>query len=126
LSGWNLDVTSETEYNNALKEAYKSLLSIDGVGEATATNLYQSGFRSVEDIIGASIDELVQIKGISEEKAQKLIEEAKIALETIQNNQMETGDKTEEETVLENPDSDIESRDPLDETEVLEEDLRND
>lgn len=123
LSGWNLDVTSETEYNNALKEAYKSLLSIDGVGEATATNLYQSGFRSVEDIAGASIDELAQIKGISEEKAQKLVEEAKVALETIQNNQMEMGDGTDEDKALEEPDSDVESRDHLDETEVLEEDL---
>lgn len=126
LSGWNLDVTSETDYNNALKEAYKSLLSIDGVGEATATNLYQGGFRSVEDIAGASLDELIQIKGISEEKAQKLTEEAKTALENIQKNQMETDVITDEDEALKEPDDEIGSDDPIGETEVLEEeDLRD-
>ena len=77
LSGWNLDVTSETNYNKSLKEAYNSLLSLDGVGEATATNLYQEGFRSAEDVAGADIEELAQIKGISPEKAEKIIESAK-------------------------------------------------
>jgi len=127
LSGWNLDVTSETNYNNALKEAYKSLLSIDGVGEATATNLYQGGFRSVEDIAGSSLEELIQIKGISEEKAQKLTNEAKTALENIQNNQIEMDDTTDKDEALKEPDNKIESDDPIGETEVLEEeDLRDD
>ena len=83
LSGWSLDVTSETEYNKDLKDAYNSLLSLDGVGEATATNLYQESFRSIEDIAGATIEELTQVKGISEEKAEKLIESAKQNLEKI-------------------------------------------
>ncbi|MBL7174272.1 MAG: transcription termination/antitermination protein NusA [Desulfobacteraceae bacterium] len=76
ISGWNLDVTSETDYNRALKEAYNSLLSLDGIGEATATNLYQGGFRSVEDVAKSNIEELIQVKGISDEKAKKLIESA--------------------------------------------------
>ena len=76
LSGWNLDVISESNYNRALKEAYNSLLSLDGVGEATATNLYQEGFRSAEDLAGANIAELAQLKGISQEKAKKLVESA--------------------------------------------------
>jgi N utilization substance protein A len=76
ISGWNLDVTSETDYNRVLKEAYNSLLSLDGIGEATATNLYQGGFRSVEDVAKSNIDELIQVKGISDEKAKKLIESA--------------------------------------------------
>ncbi len=77
ISGWSLDVTSETEYNKDLKEAYKSLLSLEGVGEATATNLYQEGFRSVDDVAKASIDDLTNVKGLSEEKATRLIETAK-------------------------------------------------
>ena len=81
ISGWNLDVTSETEYNKRLKEVYNSLLSLDGVGEATATSLYQEGFRSISDIANASIQDLVLIKGISDEKAEKMIESAKQSLE---------------------------------------------
>ncbi len=77
ISGWSLNVTSETEYNKDLKEAYNSLLSLEGVGEATATNLYQEGFTSVDDVAKASIDDLTNVKGLSEEKATRLIETAK-------------------------------------------------
>ncbi len=76
LSGWNLDVTSESDYNRALKEAYNSLLKLDGVGEATASNLYQQGFRSTEEVAGASVSDLMQVDGIGEEKAKKIIESA--------------------------------------------------
>ena len=77
LSGWNLDVTSETNYNAALKEAYNSLLQLDGVGEATASNLYQQGFRSMEEVAEVSPTDLMQVDGIGEEKAGKIIESAK-------------------------------------------------
>jgi N utilization substance protein A len=77
LSGWNLDVTSETNYTAALKEAYNSLLQLDGVGEATASNLYQQGFRSMEEVAGVSPTDLMQVDGIGEEKAGKIIESAK-------------------------------------------------
>jgi N utilization substance protein A len=76
LSGWNLDVTSETNYNDALKEAYNSLLQLDGVGEATASNLYQQGFRSMEEVAEASVSDLMQVGGIGEEKAGKIIDSA--------------------------------------------------
>lgn len=76
LSGWNLDVTSETNYNAALKAAYNSLLQLDGVGEATASNLYQQGFRSMEEVAEASVSDLMQVGGIGEEKAGKIIESA--------------------------------------------------
>ncbi len=82
LSGWNLDVTSETNYNAALKEAYNSLLQLDGVGEATASNLYQQGFRSMEEVAEASVSDLMQVGGIGEEKAGKIIESAKQGIET--------------------------------------------
>lgn len=98
LSGWSLDVTSETEYNKDLKDAYNSLLSLDGVGEATATNLYQESFRSIEDIAGTSIEELTQVRGISEEKAVKLIESAKQNLERIAETVDNIEDQKEEES----------------------------
>jgi len=99
ISGWNLDATSESDYNRALKDAYSSLLSVDGVGEATATNLYQQGFRSDKDVAGADIDELVQVKGISEDKAMKLIESAALNLKDKEENQeIEEKVKDEEES----------------------------
>ena len=97
ISGWSLDVTSETDYNNELKEAYNSLLSLDGVGEATATNLYQVGFRSVEDVAEATIEELTQVKGISDEKAIKIIESAKQCLDSVAVSE-DTKEKEEKES----------------------------
>lgn len=92
LSGWNLDVTSETDYNRALKEAYNSLLNLDGVGEKTASNLYQDGFRSAEDVAGATVSDLCQVDGIGEEKAAKIIESAGQVLQS-----QETHETPEEE-----------------------------
>ncbi len=76
LSGWHLDVTSETNYNRALTEAYDSLLKLDGVGEKTALNLYQAGYRSTEDVAVAQVSDLMDIRDIGEEKASKIIESA--------------------------------------------------
>ncbi len=77
ISGWNLDVTSESEYNKDLKDSYNSLLSLEGVGEAIATDLYQEGFRSIEDIASTSVDELANIDGLSKKDAAELIVTAK-------------------------------------------------
>jgi N utilization substance protein A len=76
LTGWNLDVIGETNYNETLKEGYRSLLQLEGVGEKRATDLYEYGLRSAEDVAQASVDELSSIKGISNEGAEKLIEDA--------------------------------------------------
>jgi N utilization substance protein A len=76
LSGWHLDVTSESNYNRALKEAYESLLKLEGVGEKTALTLYQEGFRSAEDVASSAASDLAELDGISEEKAGKIIESA--------------------------------------------------
>jgi N utilization substance protein A len=76
LSGWHLDVTSESNYNRALKETYDSLLQLEGVGEKTALALYQGGFRSADELAGAQVADLMQLAEIGEEKASKIIESA--------------------------------------------------
>ncbi len=81
ISGWNLDVTSESNYNSALKATYDALLKLDGVGEATASNLYQLGFRSLKAVSEASVSDLMQVDGIGEEKAKRIIRSAAECLE---------------------------------------------
>ncbi|MBW2021265.1 MAG: transcription termination/antitermination protein NusA [Deltaproteobacteria bacterium] len=76
LTGWTLDVVSETNYNKALKEGYQSLLSLEGVGEKLAAELYQEGFRSALDLSQAEPEELMGIEEMTEEKARQLIDEA--------------------------------------------------
>ncbi|UCH08902.1 MAG: transcription termination/antitermination protein NusA, partial [Deltaproteobacteria bacterium] len=46
VTNWKLDVRSESEYNRLLKEGYKSLLMLPGVGEKLAAALYELGYRS--------------------------------------------------------------------------------
>ncbi|MBN1906495.1 MAG: transcription termination/antitermination protein NusA [Deltaproteobacteria bacterium] len=77
ISGWNLDVTSETDYNKNLKDSYTSLLSLEGVGEAIATELYQEGYRSIADVASANLAELANVEGLNEKDAAQLIATAK-------------------------------------------------
>jgi transcription termination/antitermination protein NusA len=76
LSGWHLDVTSETNYNKALKDAYDSLLQIEGVGEKTALDLYQSGYKSSKEVAEAKVSDLLQMKDMDEEKAERIVRNA--------------------------------------------------
>lgn len=73
LTGWHLDVKSETKYSEAMRSGYDSLLALPGVGISLADSLYEKGFFSAEEISKASIDDLTQIRGIGEEIAKKLI-----------------------------------------------------
>jgi N utilization substance protein A len=79
LTGWRLNVISEKNYNKALKESYSALLSIEGVGEKLAAELYQYGFRSPADVAAGSISDLMAIGGMTEEKAEAIKEAAKSA-----------------------------------------------
>jgi N utilization substance protein A len=76
LSGWHLDVVSETNYNRSLKEVYDMLLNLEGVGEKIALELYQAGFRSAEDLASSQVEELMELHDMTEEKATRIIESA--------------------------------------------------
>jgi len=76
LTGWHLDVSSESSYNEAMKNGYDSLVSLPGVGISMADALFEKGFYSAEELSRASVEDLVQIRGIGEEKALTLIQNA--------------------------------------------------
>lgn len=80
LSGWHLDVMSESRYSETMEVGYESLVRLPGVGVSLADALYEKGFFSVEELSKASAEDLIQIRGIGNEKALKLIEAALNAL----------------------------------------------
>ena len=96
LTGWRLDVAGESAYNQALKDGYKSLLDLPGVGAKRATDLHEEGFRSVEDVAGATVEDLTAVQGMGNERAKKLIEDA---VDYINRKNMET---ESEETLKDN------------------------
>jgi N utilization substance protein A len=81
LTGWSIDIKSESQYSHAMRAGYESLLDLPGMGASTADALYEHGFYSVEELANASVDELIQIKGIGQIKARALLESAQQALE---------------------------------------------
>ena len=80
LTGWHLDVNSESSYSEAMKSGYDSLVALPGVGISMADSLFEKGLYSAKELIKVSVDDLTQIRGIGEEKAAALIENARIYL----------------------------------------------
>lgn len=80
LTGWHLDVNSETKYNEAMKIGYESLVEIPGVGIGIADAMFENGLNSAEDLAGATVADLTPIRGIGDEKATMLIENARAYL----------------------------------------------
>ena len=124
LSGWRLDVMSETRYSETMKVGYDSLVGLPGVGVSMADALYEKGFFSAEELSNASPEDLTQIRGIGEEKAHKLIEAATQMLahshETVENPEdkpsvkMKTGDTDEIESAPD-PDAPEKTEDNIEE-----------
>jgi N utilization substance protein A len=81
LTGWHLDVKSESIYNQAMQSGYNSLMALPGVGISLADALYEKGFYSAEEISKSSVADLLQIRGIDEQLAASLIEAARIQAE---------------------------------------------
>jgi N utilization substance protein A len=81
LSGWHLDVKSESAYNQAMQSGYNSLMALPGVGISLADALYEKGFYSAEEIAKATREELLQIRGVDETVAGNLIQAAQAAVE---------------------------------------------
>ena len=77
LTKWHLDIISETRYSKAMQDGYDSLVSLPGIGISLADALYEKGFFSAEELSSATPEDLIQIRGIGEEKAAQLIATAK-------------------------------------------------
>ena len=119
LAGWHLDVKSETLYSEAMKSGYDSLVSMPGIGVSMADALYEKGLFSAEEISKATVEDLIQIKGIGEGKAEKLIVAATDLLKTAAEKD-ESEDVTED--ITEDESEDITEDEPGDVTEDITED----
>ncbi|HBH86407.1 MAG TPA: transcription termination/antitermination protein NusA [Syntrophaceae bacterium] len=83
LTGWKVDVKSESMASSQEEEGYKSLMKIPGIGEAMAERLYGEGFKSIAMIAATDPEMLSSIQGVGEKSASHWIEAAvKIMEET--------------------------------------------
>ncbi len=82
LTGWKIDILSESDSAAKTAEAVFNLMLIPGMNETMAQNIFQSGFGSFQTLAGAGVDQIQTIPGYEDEtKAQKLIQDAKDLLE---------------------------------------------
>jgi len=80
VSGWNIDVYSETKIEQVAARARRVLTEILGVDDSTAMMLYSHSFRSFEDIAQAPFEEFSQVPGIGQENLIDLHGKAKGAV----------------------------------------------
>ncbi len=73
LTNWKLDIISETKFKQMEEEAIAALQQIDGVTEVIAKSMYRLGFRALEEVSEASIEELAAIPGLGGAEAAERI-----------------------------------------------------
>lgn len=96
LTGWKLDIISESKFKQMEEEAITQLGRIDGVSEAVARNMYRMGFRALEEVAEATEQEIGGIQGVGAENAAKIREAAEKTMETLRQERISTASsKTE-------------------------------
>lgn len=103
LTGWHLDVNSEAQYDEAMKNGYESLKQVSGIGVSMADTLFEKGFYSAEELAGASIEDLIQIRGIGEDKANQLIISAQQAVKSAATEKKDVERATPKEESVQTP-----------------------
>ena len=70
LAGWRIDVRSESEADEETRRARISLGAVPGINDMVAELLYQSGFKSAEELAEADLETILDVDGIGPEKAE--------------------------------------------------------
>ncbi len=82
LTGWKLDIISESDAGARTAEAIFNLMRIEGMSETMAHSLFQSGFGSLELLSQSIPEHVMQVPGYEDEaQAADLIEKSKVAFE---------------------------------------------
>ena len=64
LTGWKLEIISESRFRQLEEEAMSALASIEGISEVQVRGLYKVGFRGLDEIVEASDQELRTVDGL--------------------------------------------------------------
>jgi N utilization substance protein A len=84
LTGWKLDIISESKFKQIEEEALGALQEIEGVDDELARAFYRLGFRALEEVAEASNEELLGVDGVSsEDQATNLRNAAEKAMERM-------------------------------------------
>jgi transcription termination/antitermination protein NusA len=97
LTGWKLDIISESKFRQMEEEAVKTLQELDNVSEAMARGMYRMGFRTLEEVAEASEEELATIPGVGDStSAESMRKRAEESIERLRRERLQSAiSKTE-------------------------------
>lgn len=84
LTGFKLDVRSESEAEDEARQARASLIGVPGIGDVAAELLYQNGFKSAEEVAQADEQALADVEGLGPDKAVSILKSARAYVEAKQ------------------------------------------
>lgn len=76
LTGWRLDIHSESRIFEIKDKAWKSLSRVEGVNEFLIQTLYNHGIRSAQQLLASEPDFLLQFPGMTDETMEKMLASA--------------------------------------------------
>jgi N utilization substance protein A len=90
LTGWKLDIISESKFKAMEEDALTAFLQIDNVDENLARAMYRLGFRALEEVAEAGAEELITIDGVNGlEGAKSLQANAVAAMDRMRQERMQ-------------------------------------
>ena len=76
LTGWRIDIHSESKVREMETRGRASLASVDGVSADMVEAMFRLGWRSASDLARAKADELLDVAGVTAETAPRIIASA--------------------------------------------------
>ena len=83
LTGWKLEIVSEARFREIQEEAIEALGRIEALNDEQAKALYRMGFRSLDEVLDASEQELRGIEGFGDVHLETLRHQTATALEEL-------------------------------------------
>ncbi len=77
LTGWRLDIHSESRIQDIRDRAWESLSKVEGANEFLIQTLYNHGIRSAEEFVETDVEYLLQFPGITEENLTAIVASGK-------------------------------------------------
>jgi len=97
LTGWKLDIISESKFKQMEEESITALSLIDGVDDNIAKAMYRLGFRALEEVAEAGVEELAAIPGLgNQEAAGKIKENAEATMERLRQERIQAASQKTE------------------------------
>ncbi len=83
LTGWRLDIFSETRFQEMTDVAFDELGRIQGLDEDQVEHLIRNGFRELKQVADAEAYELASILGLDDEAGEAVLAAAEAALDAL-------------------------------------------